>query len=94
MKIVTLISLLLILFLNTNAQDLTHSEKKIWRKALKNMEETDQLYRQIMKETPELNDDSIWGLQTTLDSINKVKFIELTELYGFHHVKILGKKRQ
>ena len=83
MKIRILITLFLVLPIVCSAQNLNHSEKKIWKKALNSMEETDQLYRKLMVSSPEMNNDSIWKLQTTLDSINKSKFIELTSQYGY-----------
>ena len=90
MKII--ISVLLLLSFNANAQKLTHSEKNIWKKALKNMEETDQKYRQLVIASPEMNNDSIWNLQTSLDSNNRVKFIELTTIYGYPSRKKIGKE--
>ncbi len=92
MKTVIHLSVLLLLSLNTNAQHLTHSEKKIWKEALKIMEKTDQHYRRLMVKFPEMNNDSIWQLQTSLDALNKVKFFELTTLYGYPSQKNIGRE--
>jgi hypothetical protein len=81
---------LLFLALNSNAQNLTHSKKKELKKELKSMDENDQLYRKLMASSPEMNNDSIWNLQTYLDSINKVRFVEITKLYGYPSRKNIG----
>lgn len=80
-----------ITFLNFSfAQDLTHSQKKEWRKALKLMVEDDQRYRVLMAENTIYNNDSIWNLQSVSDSINKSRFIQLTEKYGFPSLERIG----
>lgn len=91
MKFVLLTFFFLFNFLS-NAQNLSRSEKKEWKDALKNMEETDQLYRKLMVETPSMNNDSIWKLQTSFDSINKATFIELTTRYGYPSQMNIGKE--
>ena len=71
-------------FLNFSfAQELTHSQKKEWRKALKIMVKDDQHYRVLMAENTIYNNDSIWNLQSISDSINKSRFIQLTKKHGF-----------
>lgn len=92
MKFITLVSILFLFINESTAQNLSRFEKKIWKKELKIMEDTDQFYRQLMNESPEMNNDSIWKLQTYYDSINKVKFIELTKLYGYPSKKNIGKE--
>ena len=90
MKVTLLTSLIILLFSQTHAQKLSNSEKKIWKAELKVMEEADQLYRKLMVDFPEMDNDSIWELQTKNDSINKAKFIELTKLYGYPSYKNIG----
>lgn len=90
MKTITPILISLFLSINTSAQNLTHSKKKELKKELKSMEENDQQYRKLMIESPVMNNDSIWSLQTSLDSINKAKFIEITTLYGYPSRKNIG----
>ncbi len=65
------------------AQDLSFSQKREWRKELQKMQKSDQHYRLMMIKNPELNNDSIWKLQSINDSINKIKFIDLTLKYGY-----------
>lgn len=90
MKTIAPILILLFLALNTSAQNLTHSKKKELKKELKSMEENDQRYRKLMIESPEMNNDSIWSLQSSLDSINKIKFIEIITHYGYPSRKNIG----
>ena len=92
LKIVTLISILLLLSTDTNAQNLSRSEKIVWKKGLDKMEETDQIYRKLMVKSPELNNDSIWAIQSSLDSTNRINFIELTNLYGYPSKKNIGRE--
>lgn len=92
MKLITVIASFFLLAFYSNAQNLSRSEKREWKIALKNMEETDQLYRKLMVNSPEMNNDSIWKLQTAFDSINKVKFVELTTRYGYPSQKNIGKE--
>lgn len=74
------------------SQNLSRSEKKLWISALNIMEETDQYYRKLMNDYPEMNNDSIWNLQNQCDSINKFKFMELTKLYGYPSEKNIGQE--
>ena len=83
---------LIFLQFQVHAQLLTSSQKKEWRKELKAMEHTDQYYRKMMVDSPELENDSIWKLQTALDSINKVNFIVLTQRYGYPSQKNIGRE--
>ena len=54
------------------------------------MDDIDQLYRKLMASSPEMNNDSIQNLQTYLDSINKVRFVEIIKLYGYPSRKNIG----
>lgn len=56
------------------------------------MEESDQRFRNLMVQHPEMNNDSIWALQTALDSINKAKFMELTKQFGYPSRKNIGRE--
>ena len=92
MKFHLLVQFLLFIPFVCSAQNLIHSEKKIWKKTLNNMEETDQLYRKLMVNSPEMNNDSIWKLQTCMDSINKSKIIALTVQYGYPSRNNIGRE--
>ncbi len=81
----------LFLFSNSiQAQELSSSEKNTWKNALKSMEKSDQLYRGRMVKHPELNTDSIWSLQSAIDSINKQNFAALTKQLGYPSLKRVG----
>lgn len=85
--------LLILLLLLTSfgfAQELSSSEKSIWKNALKSMEKSDQFYRGKMSKQPQLNTDSIWKLQSTIDSVNKKNFVDLTKKYGYPSLKRVG----
>lgn len=56
------------------------------------MEKGDQLYREQMDKHPELASDSLWKLQSIIDSSNKVQFISLTQQYGYPSKKHIGKE--
>jgi hypothetical protein len=81
-NIIVIITLMLISNFS-NAQELSSAQKKEWKKELQKMEESDQYYRVMMDENPKFDNDSIWRLQSISDSINKQKFIELTNKYGY-----------
>lgn len=83
LKIIFTILTVIVLCDLSTAQDLSFIQKKEWRKELRKMEKSDQYYRLLMIEKPELNNDSIWRLQSVSDSINKLKFVELTAKYGY-----------
>jgi hypothetical protein len=87
--IITLNSLFLC-FNFVSAQELSSSEKKAWKNELKLMEKSDQFYRGKMIKQPELNNDSIWSLQSIIDSINKKNFTDLTKKYGYPSLKRVG----
>lgn len=74
------------------AQTLSSKEKKIWKEALSKMEKSDQLYREQMVKHPELASDSLWKLQSKIDSSNKAQFIALTQQYGYPSKKHIGKE--
>ncbi|AEA45796.1 hypothetical protein [Fluviicola taffensis] len=65
------------------AQELSSAQKKEWKTELQKMEKSDQYYRVKMAKNPALNNDSIWKLQSDIDSINKATFVELTTKYGY-----------
>ena len=75
----------------SHSQELSHHQKKEYKKGLKNIYKNDQHYRQKMVKRPELNNDSIWRKQSMLDSINKIEFRNLIEEYGYpssHRLKV------
>jgi hypothetical protein len=89
----TIITFLFLFFtVSLTAQELTSKEKKIWKEALAEMEKGDQLYREQMVKHPELASDSLWKLQSTIDSTNKAQFIALTQQYGYPSKKRIGKE--
>ncbi|WP_341901934.1 hypothetical protein [Fluviicola taffensis] len=76
--------------ISASAQELSSSEKNTWKTALKTMERSDQLYRGKMIKQPELNTDSIWKLQSAIDSSNKQQFVDLTKQLGYPSLKRVG----
>jgi hypothetical protein len=93
MKNLQKLGALIFLLLSINgvfAQELSASQKRMWKDALREMEKSDQLYRVKMIKQPELNNDSIWKLQSIIDSINQRKFVALTVQFGYPSLKRVG----
>lgn len=90
MKMYLPILLMFLCAMNTNAQGLTPVTKKKLKKELKAMGEMDQRYRKLMADNPAMNNDSIWHLQSTLDSMNRLKLLEIIAEYGYPSRKNVG----
>lgn len=59
------------------------------RNELKEMTRNDQKYRLSMN-IPRINKDSLWRLQTPIDSFNNVRLQEIINEYGYPNSRIIG----
>jgi hypothetical protein len=75
---------------NVFCQKLNFADKKEWRKNLKQMLKDDQFYRSKISKQNILSNDSLWILQSKNDSINKEKFVQLTNKFGYPSLKRIG----
>lgn len=73
-------------FYSVRAQKLSHADKKECRTVLKTLNERDQQYRIVMRDSPQLNTDSVWRLLTENDSLNRLEFKRLLAKFGYPSV--------
>ena len=71
-------------------QKLSFKEKREWRKNLKQMMKDDQFYRSKISDHTTSSSDSLWGLQSKNDSINKEKFVQLVNKFGYPSYDRIG----
>lgn len=83
--------LALFILVSTQGQELTHKEKVKIRRELKVMLKKDQEYRTLIANNKDLlNTDSLWKLQNINDSLNKKRFIDLIDKYGYPSRERIG----
>lgn len=72
-----------------SAQNLRAKDKQHLRKELKQMVKQDQFYRKMIATHPP-NEQELWIKQTQNDSINKAKFVQLINAYGYPSLQRVG----